>query len=811
MNTATSQQMRSTLTQIRIRASFAVALLLAMQGLAFAASDHNDQKPIVAMDTDPTLREPLLSALEALGEDYVPRTEHLLEDGSPKYVNRLILEDSPYLRQHAHNPVNWYPWGDEAFAAAKRDDKPIFLSIGYATCHWCHVMERESFENEEIANRMNAHYIAIKVDREQLPDVDSLFMSAVMLINGSGGWPMSSFVDTEGRPFFGGTYFPPDHFATLLDRVAVLWATNKPTLIEQASQIASAVELANQVGGEAREIGQREIDRALAAALQRFDPELGGFGGAPKFPSEPTLYYLLEQAQRTGNRPALSAAHFSLQRMAAGGIHDQVGGGFHRYSVDSRWLVPHFEKMLYNQAALSRNYAKAAQLTGDADHARTARRTLDYVLREMTSPEGTFYSATDADSEGEEGRFFVWTREQLEDALGPEDAKLAEAVWNITDEANFEGSNILHRSRPLSELAREQGLTEAALQAQIDTLAERLLAVRDRRERPLLDDKIITSWNGMMITALADASEALNEPRYLDSAVKAAEQLWRTMRKPEGGLWRTRFAGRSSIDATQADYAYLSEALLTLYDVQGDRQWLDRAIELTEVMLEQFWDAQRGGFFMGSQTVAGAALVSRPKDVYDNAIPSGNSVALRTLARLHKRTGTPKYGEYADKLIGSLSSRLAEQPNGFFYFLTGTSEHLLGESGARQYAANGVVKASAREQSGRVVVSIDLKPGWHINADRPLQDYLIPTQLSASGDGALQDVTYPQPVTRKLGFQRESLALYEGSVSVSAAMPALGPGQSRLPLSLRLQACNDEVCLPPESLSLTLPVARIGG
>ena len=370
-----------------------------------AQGRHNE--PIVALDSDPELSRQLKSVYQSLGKDYKPRTEHLFDDGSPVYINRLINEDSPYLRQHAHNPVNWYPWGDEAFAIAKKESKPIFLSIGYATCHWCHVMERESFENIVIANRMNEQFISIKVDREQLPDVDALFMTAVMMINGSGGWPMSSFLDTEGRPFYGATYFPPDQFHQLLGRIAELWQSDRDTLINHAAEVSTAINRINDTSEKAQELGTHDIERAVSNAINGFDSDNGGFGGAPKFPREPTLFFLLDQAQRPGaNDEALMVADESLKKMAAGGIHDHVGGGFHRYAVDSRWQVPHFEKMLYNQAALARNYAQAYQLTGDPQHYRTARRILDYVLRDMTAPNGTFYSATDADSEGEEGPFF---------------------------------------------------------------------------------------------------------------------------------------------------------------------------------------------------------------------------------------------------------------------------------------------------------------------------------------------------------------------------------------------------------------------
>ncbi len=379
-------------------------MLLASASLGSAAFAQSSTT-VIAMNTDPALTHTLLKAFEAMGDGYAPRTTHFLDDGRPRYINRLIREDSPYLLQHAHNPVNWYPWGEEAFNTAKHQDKPVFLSIGYATCHWCHVMERESFEDEAIAVLMNENFISIKVDREQLPDVDALYMNAVLMMNGSGGWPMSSFLDTDGRTFYGGTYFQPDQFSSLLQRVSTLWEDNQSSLLDQAARIADALKQANHLADTATDVGARQIDAAMETALNQFDDFQGGFGDAPKFPQESLLHFLLDQAERSDNADALNAAHFSLQRMAAGGIHDQIGGGFHRYSVDNDWLVPHFEKMLYNQGSLARNYTQAYRLTGDEDHARTARRILDYVLRDMRSEDGLFYSATDADSDGGEGRF----------------------------------------------------------------------------------------------------------------------------------------------------------------------------------------------------------------------------------------------------------------------------------------------------------------------------------------------------------------------------------------------------------------------
>ena len=491
------------------------------------------------------LAERLRAAVAEKGSGYEPRTHHLRPDGGAKYTNRLILEDSPYLVQHAHNPVDWYSWGPEAFARAKREGKPIFLSIGYSTCHWCHVMERESFESEDIARLLNESFVAIKMDRERRPDVDELYMTAVQLFTGRGGWPMSTFLTPEGKPFFGGTYYPPDRFSTLLGRVRDAWLNQRPQLVERAEEITERVRQITGSRGKAQKVGREVIDKALAQVVARYDTKRGGFGGAPKFPHEPELLFLLAHGLRHGDASALEAAIGSLEAMARGGIHDQVGGGFHRYSTDVGWLVPHFEKMLYNQAHLARAYLAAYQLTGDVLLGRVARQVLDYVLREMTSPTGGFYSATDADSKGEEGLFFLWTPVELREALDPEEAELAIDLWGVTEQGNFEDSNILHLPAALDWYAAAKGMYLPELLSRIDTVREKLWQAREKREHPLRDDKIVTAWNGMMITALAEGSEVLGDEQYLAAARRAAEFLWQTNRRPDGSLWRVHLDGSS--------------------------------------------------------------------------------------------------------------------------------------------------------------------------------------------------------------------------------------------------------------------------
>ncbi|MCP4043975.1 MAG: thioredoxin domain-containing protein, partial [Gammaproteobacteria bacterium] len=730
----------------------------------------------------PSLRKRLQAALKAKGPGYHPRTEHLLDDGTPRYTNRLILEDSPYLLQHAHNPVDWHAWGEEAFAAARRENRPIFLSIGYATCHWCHVMERESFENLEIAEWLNRNFIAIKVDRELLPDVDATYMMAVMLMTGHGGWPMSSFLTPDGKTFLGGTYFPPDRFLRLLRRVSAAWDGSQPELEQQAERVAQAVRQAMSSRGKARELGDTVVEQAVTKILARHDDLQGGFSQAPKFPNEPLLFLLLDAAERNGDGELLDALEITLGAMAGGGIYDQVGGGFHRYSTDNEWLVPHFEKMLYNQAHLARIYLRAWRLRGRPLYARVARQILDYVLRDMTAPGGGFYSATDADSEGEEGRFFLWTPEQLLTVLGAERAALARELFDVTESGNFEDRTILNLPISLEEYAEQKGIPLPDLVAKVEDIRRELYRARERREHPLRDDKIITAWNGMMIGALASAAEIFGDSRYRDGASKAAEFIWRENRRDSGELWRAHLHGSSSVAAGQEDYAYLAEGLLALYDVTGERHWLERAKEIADKMLVKFWDDQAGGFFMGSGDTQLNSM-ARPKEASDGATPSGNSVALRVLSRLARRTGEERYRDWANATLSAFSAMIEGHPEGFAYLLMGAAELNHGELGGRQYAARGAVPVRVRitedgKVGGELRVELEIQPGWHVNGHQPLQENLIPTVLSLdSGASAwkLGAVEYPQPEILQLGFQQQPLALYQGKVEIRAGLERTSP------------------------------------
>jgi uncharacterized protein len=611
----------------------------------------------------------LAEALAAKGPGYQPRTHHLLPGGAPAFTNRLIFETSPYLLQHAHNPVNWYPWGDEAFADARRLGRPVFLSVGYSTCHWCHVMEGESFEDQEIAELLNRQYICVKVDREERPDVDAIYMSAVQSLTGQGGWPMSVWLTPDRTPFFGGTYFPPRDgvrgsrfgFLTVMREIARTYAEDKPKVAEAQSSLTEAVKRHMEGAASAAPTATgapdpRPLLEAVATYAQVFDPVHGGLRRAPKFPSSLPVRLLLRHHRRTGDPRSLEMATVTLTRMAHGGLYDQVGGGFHRYSTDQRWLVPHFEKMLYDNALLAVAYAEAWQVTERPDFARVLRETLDYVLREMTAPEGGFYSATDADSEGEEGKFFVWSAREIFELLGAEAERFARH-HDVTPQGNFEGHNILNVPHP--DEAEHAALAEAR---------RKLYQVRSRRVPPLRDDKVLAAWNGLMISALAVGGRVLGERRYLEAATRAADFVLTAMRAPgDARLRRSWKDGKVSAQGFLEDQAFVAQGLLDLFEASGPAggalesgRWLKEALVLGEVLERHFADRGRGGWFMTAED--GEALIAREKPAYDGAEPSGTSVALLNALRLAAFTGDDRWRQIAHRGFASVAHILEQQP-----------------------------------------------------------------------------------------------------------------------------------------------------
>jgi uncharacterized protein YyaL (SSP411 family) len=601
-------------------------------------------------------------------------------------ANRLAGETSPYLLQHAHNPVDWYPWGPEALERAAREDKPILLSVGYAACHWCHVMERESFEDEDTARLMNAEFVPVKVDREERPDLDSIYMDAVQSMTGRGGWPMTVFLAPDGTPFYAGTYFPPEDrhglpsFTKVLEAVATAWREQRQGIGEQERRVAESLERTAALRESSEPLSEQVLLEAHAGLRRTFDPRWGGFGGSPKFPQPMTLEFLLRGHLRR-YEGALEMVELTLDRMASGGMYDQLGGGFHRYSVDERWHVPHFEKMLYDNAQLARVYLRAWQVTGRNRYMRVARETLDYLLREMWQPSGGFFSSQDADSDGEEGRFFVWSWEELLALVEERTARLLGA----SPKGNWEGTNILWIPEPM----------DAEAEAAVAAARPALLGAREERIRPATDDKILAAWNGLAISAFAEAGRALGEPRYVEAAVEAADFVLVNLRGSGGRLLRSWRDGRATVPGFLDDHAMMAEACLTLWETTFELRFFREARGLADDMLRLFRDSDGGGFF---QTGSDAeALVIRPKELLDNAVPSGNSVAAEVLQRLALLTGEEEYeraGVSALRLVRDLFTRA---PTGFGHALCALDFYV---SRVREVA---IVGDPAREDTGRLI------------------------------------------------------------------------------------------------------------
>jgi uncharacterized protein len=608
-----------------------------------------------------------------------------------KHTNRLINETSPYLLQHAHNPVDWYPWGEEALQKAREADKPILLSVGYSACHWCHVMERESFEDEEIAATMNRYFVPIKVDREERPDIDGIYMQAVQALTGQGGWPMTVFLMPDGRPFYGGTYFPPRNrqygrqtvpgFQSILLHISELYRSQRADVEKEAERLATF--LRENSGAPLRSLSALptldgvQLERLTSAGhklAETFDEVHGGLGAAPKFPNTMLLEFLLrlhlhrqrgELAQAT-SPTELEIIETTLKCMAHGGIYDQLGGGFHRYSVDDEWLAPHFEKMLYDNALLSRLYLYTYLVTGEPFYMRVVIQTLNYVVREMLAPEGGFYSTQDADSEGEEGKFFLWTPADVRELLSEQDAKLFMLYYDVSVRGNFEGKNILHVAKKAATVAQEVGVSEQELKEALQRGRVALFAVREKRVKPGRDEKILTAWNGLMLRSFAEAARHLQRPDYLQVARRNAEFLLQKL-SHDGRLLRTYKDGHAHLNAYLEDYVCLADGLLALYEADFDPRWFSEARRLIDEAIKLFADDKNGGFFdTGSDH---ETLLSRPKDIMDNATPAGNSVAAEVLLRLAAWTGEESYRQRADDYLRSLVDIMLKHPQAFGHLL----------------------------------------------------------------------------------------------------------------------------------------------
>jgi uncharacterized protein YyaL (SSP411 family) len=766
------------------------------------------------------------------------------KDAGP--ANRLAKESSPYLLQHAHNPVDWYPWGTEAFEKAKKDKKLVFLSIGYSSCHWCHVMERESFADAEVAKILNEHFVCIKVDREERPDIDDIYMTALHVMGARGGWPLSMFLTDDGKPIVGGTYWPKEDrkvgdqtargFKSILRYMLELHRDKGKDLREQADQLAE--QTAESLTRAARGIAIVELNRTLARGpaeelRERLDPVHGGLGAPPrfagtKFPSPPSLTALLRTAHRDKDKELGDVVALTLRKMAEGGIYDQLGGGFHRYSTERTWTVPHFEKMLYDNAQLVELYSEAYLHDSNPMYRRVVDETIRFVFREMTSPEGGFYSALDADTEGKEGEFYVWTAEQIEKSLGEKDAAVFRAAYGVTGPPTFEEkAYVLKLGRPLADVAKEQKLTEDALRAKLDALRGKLLAVRDKRPRPFLDTKVLTAWNGQMIAGLAVAGRVFKQPEYTKAAARAAGFVLAHLRTEDGRLLRTysrKADGKAEakLNGYLDDYAYLIYGLLALHDTTGEDRWLTEAKSLTDTMVKWHGEADRGGFFYTSSDHE--KLFARPKDHYDGVQPSGNSVAAHNLVRLGQKTGEEKYWVLARKTIKQFAGILKGMPQTspamaealhLALDLDGKKLTLSVEPKGAEPKVRGsadVVSATATlgepDKDGKraLTVTLKLQAPWHIYANPVGHDDLelarTTVDVYAAGKKLPAKIAYPKGKAEKdpKGAEYrtyEGEAVIKGEVTVTEAI--------ELEVRVKVQACTtgeNGRCLLPATLKI---------
>ncbi len=747
---------------------------------------------------------------------------------SHQHTNALINETSPYLLQHAHNPVDWYPWGEEAIQKARTENKPIFLSIGYSTCYWCHVMERESFEEEEVARILNEHFVSIKVDREERPEIDDLYMQATLIFTqGHGGWPMSVFLTPDLKPFHAGTYFPRAQFVLLLQQVADAWRTRRDRIEQTARQVAEAIAGQTALSSPSSEgLDERLLNFGVQILMEAFDSRYGGFGGAPKFPPHQALRFLWQRYRQTRDDAARRMVVITLEQMARGGIYDQIGGGFARYSTDHRWLVPHFEKMLYDNAQLAPLYAEAYALTKGTYFRRIAEETYRFVLREMTDPQGGFYSALDAESyvahgdpKKEEGAYYVWTPEEVQDVLGEQDGETVCQIYDITPGGNFEGKsipNLLNRS--VEEWAKQLNTEADALWQWLDEKRLKLLAARQRRPSPHRDDKILTSWNALMIDAFARGYAVLKNERYREAAENAARFILTQLRDSDGRLRRTYRDGQAKLNAYLDDYAFLVVALAELHKAvspptaTGKSEWLKEGEAVADKMIELFWDESEGGFFFTSHDHP-EQLLAPIKGGFDGAEPSGNGMAALGLFEVGRLTGRADLLTKSRQTIEAFGGFIPRAPRGF-----GTMLYVLDRTlseGAKPPRLATV--AISPDEILRVEVSPDavtlhpgetipisvhlnIKEGWHIQSPQPTLDFLTPTKLAVSSSLPIQvkKIHYPPGQPLQLAFAEEALNAYAGDVTLTIELLAdadAPPQTGELELTLSYQACDETRCL----------------
>lgn len=743
-----------------------------------------------------------------------PEPEHM-------YTNQLAGETSPYLLQHAHNPVNWYPWGEEAFEKARRENKPIFLSVGYSTCYWCHVMEVQSFEDPEVAEVLNKYCVAIKVDREERPDIDEQYMLATQLMTGRGGWPNSVWLTPDGKPWMAGTYFPKPRFIAVLNQIHQFWVNRREDVDRQANALTEAAKRMNTPPDAATvQMTSGLVTQATAKLMEQFDPVNGGFGGAPKFPPHGTLALLIRQYQISGDASLLPPITKTLDAMWLGGMHDHLGGGFHRYATDSVWLLPHFEKMLYDNAQLMRIYADAHQLSGEGRYRQAVADIFRWVQREMTSPAGAFYSALDSGEVGKEGEAYVWSMDKLNAAVGDEDAKLFAEVYNFVPAGNFEeestgaktGENIPHLKQPIEAAAKQHPLGESAFTQRLQRIESALLADRLTWPQPHKDDKVLTSWNGLMIDALAHAGRVLDEPQYIAAASRAADFILTSMVR-DGKLLRTYRDGTAKLPGYLDDYAYFCSALVELHQATGDARWLNEAVRHADFMLREFEDEQNGGFYFTGDSHE--ALMVRSKNLGGGGnMPNTNGIAAQVLIQLSDLTGNVQYRDAARRTLESMAVVMSAQPHTSEHLLIGVSQYL--ERGGDQA---GPITISATASKPKVAagedllvkVEITIADGWHLYAENPGVDFVRPTKVSLQADlaKAAADVVDPPAETKLDPVLEKTLKTYRGRIEFQ--IPVIinadaNPGPSKLQVIIDSQACDDTRCLQPQTTTIEIPI-----
>lgn len=741
-----------------------------------------------------TQREtPLSQLVEEKKGTYPIRTKHLEETGAPKFTNALIRENSIYLLQHAHNPVNWHAWNEQSLQLARDSNKPILLSIGYSSCHWCHVMERESFENLEVAALINQYFVPIKVDREERPDIDELYLTSVQLLTEKAGWPLTAILTPEGVPFTGGTYFSRDQFTLLLERAHFAWSTQQALILEQAAVIKSSIEALNSQTGSSEMLNKQELDRAIKSLVE-------GLGSDPinssAFPREPEILSVLKNAVLFPEKIAVQAISDRLKKLANSGLHDQLGGGFHRYSVDDHFAVPHFEKMLYNQAQLAQAYYLDYLLTGNERSRLVGESTLNFMLQEMASPNGGFVATLDAESDGAEGAFYVWTTEQLTALFEPEQMKFVSQLFGLTPGGNFIGNHSLQFNAALAASAPQQTAQVVA----------RLRAQRATRNRPAADRQRITAWNALSISALLSAYTATANNAYLERALATA-RLFLSKALMNDMLLRNIPESSSVVPGVLSDYANFGNALLDLYDTTSDRYWLEQSNTVAALMLEHFFSQSTGRFHNSSNKTSATSVIVNLTSARDDAMVSGVSMASQLMARLYHRTANPQFRTVARQVIGNFSDGLRNNPQNISGLLLAATILQDGEASRTVHAAKAKVTLRPKVQGSKLIIDISIDQGWHINGFQTLEDYLIPTRLrgvtSSCASTALVD--YPPAKTVTLGFNDAPLLVYDGEVQLIADLSA-APGICRLAVvDVDLQTCSDEVCLEPATVRIALP------